>query len=293
MIAATESPPPTTTVAPCSARSASIRATAFVPCANDGISNTPSGPFQKTVFDVGERLDHQVLARLPEVDDVPRRRDLLGRERLVLGAAGDFLGHDDVDRQDDPDALLLGGRQDPPRIVDPVGLGEALADRLALRQQERVGHPATQDEHVDLGQQVVDDPDLVADLGAAEDRRERLLRRLEQLGERRDLALHEQTGVRRQELGDADSRGVGAVRRPERVVDVDVGVERERGGELRVVGLLLRVEAEVLEQQHLAGPEPLEGVLGAEPQRVAGHRHVAPQQLRQPLPDRPQPEAVR
>ena len=48
--AATESPPPTTTVAPASARSASIRATAFVPCANDGISKTPSGPFQKTVW---------------------------------------------------------------------------------------------------------------------------------------------------------------------------------------------------------------------------------------------------
>ena len=48
--AATESPPPTTIVAPASARSASIRATALVPWANDGISKTPSGPFQKTVF---------------------------------------------------------------------------------------------------------------------------------------------------------------------------------------------------------------------------------------------------
>ena len=47
--AATESPPPTTTVAPASARSASIRATAFVPWANEGISKTPSGPFQNTV----------------------------------------------------------------------------------------------------------------------------------------------------------------------------------------------------------------------------------------------------
>ena len=47
--AATESPPPTMTVAPASARSASIRATALVPWANDGISKTPSGPFQNTV----------------------------------------------------------------------------------------------------------------------------------------------------------------------------------------------------------------------------------------------------
>ena len=58
--------------------------------------------------------------------------------------------------------LLRGRRQDPPGVLDPVGLGQALADRLALREQERVGHPAAEDEHVDLGQQVVDDPDLVA-----------------------------------------------------------------------------------------------------------------------------------
>ena len=47
--AATESPPPTTTVAPASALAARKRAIALVPWANDGISNTPRGPFQKTV----------------------------------------------------------------------------------------------------------------------------------------------------------------------------------------------------------------------------------------------------
>ena len=92
---------------------------------------------------------------------------------LVLGAPGDLLGDDHVDRQDDLDALRLGRREDPARVVDPVVLGEALADRLALGDQERVGHAAAEDEQVDLGHQVVEDLDLVADLGAAEDRRER------------------------------------------------------------------------------------------------------------------------
>ena len=64
-------------------------------------------PVPEHGLDVGERLDHQVLARLAEVDDVPRGGDLLGLERLVLGAAGDLLGHDDVDRQDDPDVVLV------------------------------------------------------------------------------------------------------------------------------------------------------------------------------------------
>ena len=90
--------------------------------------------------------------------------------------------------------------QDPPGVVDAVGLGQALADRLALGEQEGVGHPATEDEHVDLGQQVVDHLDLVGHLGAAEDGRERPLGRLEELREHLDLALHQQPGVRRQEL---------------------------------------------------------------------------------------------
>ncbi len=92
---------------------------------------------------------------------------------LYSRPAGDLLGHDDVDRQDDPDAVLLGRGQDAPGVLDPVGLGQALADGLALGEQERVGHAPAQDEQVDLLEQVVDDLDLVADLGPAEDRGER------------------------------------------------------------------------------------------------------------------------
>ena len=59
-------------------------------------------------------------------------------------------------------------------------------------------HAATEDEHVDQRKQVVDDADLVRDLGATEDRRERPLGVLEQLGEHLDLALHQEPGVGRQ-----------------------------------------------------------------------------------------------
>ena len=44
------------------------------------------------------------------------------------------------------------------------------------------------------------------------------------------------------------------MRGPEGVVDVDVGVGRELGRELRVVLLLLGMEAEVLEQER---PRPV------------------------------------
>ena len=143
-------------------------------------------------------------------------------------------------------------------------LGEALADALALRQQEGVGHPAAEDEQVDLGEQVVDDGDLVGHLGTAEDGCEWALGRLEELGEHLELTLHQETGIRRQKLGDPDGRGMRPVGGPERVVDVDVCIGGERLREFRVVGLLLGMEAQVLEQQHLAGPHALERVLRPE-----------------------------
>ena len=82
------------------------------------------------------------------------------------------------------------------------------------------------------------------------------------------------------------------MRGAEGVVDVDVRVGGERLRELRVVLLLLRVEAEVLEQQHLAVAEPLDGVLGAGAERVARDRDRLAHQLAQPLAHRPEPEAV-
>ena len=68
------------------------------------------------------------------------------------------------------DAPLLGRGHDPPGVLDAIGLGEALADGLALGEEERVRHPAADDEDVDLAREVLEDLDLVRDLGAADDR---------------------------------------------------------------------------------------------------------------------------
>ena len=54
--------------------------------------------------------------------------------------------------------------------------------------------------------------------------------------------------------------------RPESVVDVDVAVRRQRLGVLVVVCLFLRMEAQVLEHQHLAGLEASDGIASADSQ---------------------------
>ena len=82
------------------------------------------------------------------------------------------------------------------------------------------------------------------------------------------------------------------MRGPERVVDIDVRIRRELRREARVVLLLLGVEAQVLEQQRFAWSQPLDLVLRANPERVAGDRHVLTDEQRQALGHRSKPEAV-
>ncbi len=77
--------------------------------------------------------------------------------------------------------------EDPPRVVDAVALEQALADGVALGHEERVGHAAADHEGVDAVHEVLEDVDLAADLGAADDRRERPRRRLQELRQVADL----------------------------------------------------------------------------------------------------------
>ena len=87
-------------------------------------------------------------------------------------------------------------------------------------------------------------------------------RRIEQLAEHLELAAQQVAGCSGQELGDADDRGVRAVDGTERVIDVDVRERRERRGERRVVRLLAGMEAQVLEQQHVAIGKRVHGLFG-------------------------------
>ena len=100
------------------------------------------------------------------------------------------------------------------------------------------------------------------------------------------LALEQEPGVAGQQVRDALGGGVGAVGGAEGVVDVEVGERGERLGELRVVLGLARLEADVLEQQHVAGLEPVGHRLdlGADDRRR--QLHLGAEQLAEPLADR-------
>ena len=152
------------------------------------------------------------------------------------------------------DALGLGLVEGRLGHVDLVLFNERLAGGDAQGALEGVGHAADDDQRIDLVEQVVDDVDLAGDLGAADDGHEGLFGRFQGLAEIGDLLFHQQAGDGGlEEVGDAFSGGVGAMRGAEGVVDVDLGQRGQRLGEGRIVGFFFGVVAQVFEQQHLAG----------------------------------------
>ena len=111
---------------------------------------------------------------------------------------------------------------------------------MALRREEREAHAAADEQPVDLGQQRLDDLELVADLGAAEH---------DDVGARRGpRSAGRSTSTSAATSGPAacGSRsatsydaGVLAVHRAEGVVDVEVGERGEPVGERAALGVVL------------------------------------------------------
>ena len=110
----------------------------------------------------------------------------------------------------------------------------------------------------------------------------------EHFAEMLDLRRHQQTGRRvLDELDDPFGRRVRAMRRAERVVDVDVGEFGELPGKRRIVLLLLGVEAQILQEDDAAATACLgDRFLRRLADAVGREHHRVLQQFRHPLRDR-------
>ncbi len=157
---------------------------------------------------------------------------------------------------------------------------QGITDVAALGLDEGVAHAAADDEVVHLAHQVLEDGQLGAHLGAADDGGKGPLCVLEHIVDGLDFAFHEVAEhlVVREVSGDEGGGAVGAVSRAESVVDVAVcigsqgldelllgGLHGSLGGLLLFVGSILGqaaglafflgIVAEVLQQQGFAGLE--------------------------------------
>ena len=103
------------------------------------------------------------------------------------------------------------------------------ADRHAERLEERVGHRAADDQAIDAAEQALDHLDLVRHLGAAEDRRRTAAP--DRRAPCRDRSAPSPSAARRRPAevaAPSPHRRVRAMRRAERVVDIDLGERGQR-----------------------------------------------------------------
>ena len=135
--------------------------------------------------------------------------------------------------QQDLDAGVLRLVEVAADRVELVGLEQALADLVALRRQEGEHHPAADQQLVGLAEQVVDDAELVGDLGAAEHHDVRPGRVLGEPAQHLDLGQHQAAGRVRQALRDVVHAGLLAVHDAEPVADERVAERGQLVGEAR------------------------------------------------------------
>ena len=138
-------------------------------------------------------------------------------------------------------------------MLDLVRLEQRVAHLVTHRPQEREAHPAAHDQRVDPRQQRVEHAELVAHLGPTEHGDERAPRRLQQAAQHLHLARQQAPRGARQPRRRPDDRRVRPVGGAEGIVDVEVLTRYELVDERGVVGLLTRVEAQVLEQFDAGG----------------------------------------
>mmetsp|Transcript_13945 Transcript_13945/g.43201 ORF Transcript_13945/g.43201 Transcript_13945/m.43201 type:complete len:217 (+) Transcript_13945:274-924(+) len=151
-------------------------------------------------------------------------------------------------------------------------------------------HAASNKNGVALVEHRLDDGDLRRHLGAAQNGRQRPLRRVDRALDVHELFFHEEAARRGagNVLHDALGGRVRAVRRAKRVVDVRrrAGRRRERGREVVVVLRLALVEPDVLQQHDAARRHGVAGLFHVVADAVVDFHDVRVQELREPADDR-------
>jgi hypothetical protein len=99
--------------------------------------------------------------------------------------------------------LAVPALQQPARRLDALPLAQRVADRMTLGGEERECHRPADEDGVRAIEERVEDPDLLGDLRPADDGDERPRRLAEDPGQRLDLALEQQAGRAREQVGDA------------------------------------------------------------------------------------------
>ena len=194
-----------------------------------------------------------------------------------------FVNNNRILRENNFHPFQFRAREDLFRLPDLSLFHQRPPDRDPPRLQKGVSHPAADRDGVHMLKKILNDADLVGNLRPAEHREERPLRLRHQFAQRPQLFLDQKTDPLLGHMTDhADRRGMRPVGGAEGVVDVDLRQLGEGSRKIRIVGLFLRMESEVLQQDDIPVPE----IGGELPHRatgaILGEDHLAPENLRKP-----------
>ena len=230
-----------------------------------------------------QRVSKELLGLGSDVETHPAVGNLVARDLLIIAVGSVLVAHAVVDRDHEFDALGLGVGHDLAGQLNLVLLQNRIADAVSQRLHKGIGHTAADNQGVHLVQQVGDDADLVRNLRAAEDGDKGALRIFQSAAHDLDFLLDQVAADGRQIIGQIGGRSLRTVGGAERVVDVDVGQRGKRLGKGSTLGLvlggLLLVEADILQQHDFARLQRSGQRLGAVADHVVGKLDLDSQQL--------------
>ena len=170
----------------------------------------------------------------------------------MIAVRGVFVAHSVVHGNQELHALVLCLGHHILGQLNLVRLADGGADGIAQSVHKGVSHTAADDQGIDLFQQVVDNADLVGNLGAAQDGDEGTLR-VGQGGAHDGNFLLDQVAADSGEvIGHAGGRGMGSVGGAESVVDIDLSQRGHSLGQLGIIFGFALFKADVFQQLDLA-----------------------------------------
>ena len=174
---------------------------------------------------------------------------------LRVGISSEFVGDNEVNRQDYFYALFFGFFQEFTSQVVLVRFAEGCTDGQALGCIEGMCHAAADDDLVDFFNHVADYADFIGNLGTADDGHERMLRSFEGLADVVDFFFHQETGNHFRVLCDTSVGSMTAMGYTESIVNSNVSKASQLLSKFGVIFLFSFVITEVFEQQNFAGLE--------------------------------------
>ena len=163
--------------------------------------------------------------------------------------------------------------------VGKLVFAQRLADIDTLGGEEGVGHPAADDQVLHLADQIGQHVELGRDLGPADDRGHRRFGITQRGVERLQFGFHRAARIGREVMRQALGGRMRAVRRAERIVDVEVAMRGHAPREFGIVGFLARPEADIVEQADIAIAEDADRLFDDGPHHLGDEHDLLVQHL--------------